>query len=111
MTRRRVVVKEQRSLSPNKRLYSRPPNLLDGIFCLVQKGPNLRFFMNMNCGCLSGKFIMPRNVLENFSNSALSSFLPYLGVSKTSYLSNDVMVLYSETSIKRTPSGPFQVSA
>ena len=69
MTRLRVVVKEHRSLSPNKRLYSRPPKLLDGIFCLVQTGPNLRFFMNMNCGCLSGKFIMPRNVLENFSNS------------------------------------------
>ena len=70
MTRRRVVVKEQRSLSPNKRLYITPPNLLDGIFYLVQTGPNLRFFTNMNCGCLSGKFIMPRNVLEKFSNSA-----------------------------------------
>ena len=34
MTRRRIVVKEQRSLSPSKRLYSRPPNLLNGIFGL-----------------------------------------------------------------------------
>ena len=53
---------------------------------------------------------MPRNVLENFSKFCVTLFLPYLGVSQTPCLGNDIMVLSSETSIKGTPSGPSQVS-
>ena len=54
---------------------------------------------NLAClfGCLGGRFIISRNVGKNpqiLRNPQKFAFWPYLGVSKTPYLGNDVMILY-----------------